>query len=101
MRMVDINGVAYPFKFGYGSLMLAEELLGRPWGETVNTRSTMVLCLCCLLNADADCLLTFDALVEACDKDCTLYQRMNEELSSQISRWGKPSEQDADDKKKE
>lgn len=101
MRTVEIGGVAYPFKYGYGALMLAEEVLGMPWGEVVNTRSTMVLCLCCLLNADADCVLTFDGLVDACDKDCTLYQRMNEELTLQIGRWGKPSVQDADDKKKE
>lgn len=99
-RTVDIAGVAYPFKYGYGALMLAEEILGQPWGAVQNTRSTFVLMYACLYNADADCPLTFDGLVDACDSDVSLYQRLNEELAAQISRWGKPSDAE-DDKKKD
>jgi hypothetical protein len=81
--------------------MLAEEIIGKPWGSEQNIRTNFVLMFACLFNADADCPLTFDALVEACDADLTLYQRMNEEMASQISRWGKPSDADEGDKKKD
>lgn len=100
MRTIEINGVAYPFKYGYGALMLAEELLGQPWGTVQNTRTNFVLMYACLFNADADCPVTFEGLIEACDADLTLYNRMNEELAWQVSRWGKASEAKEDEDKK-
>lgn len=101
MRTVEIKGVAYPFSYGYGALMLAEELLGKPWGSEQNMRTNFVLMFACFFNADKDFPLTFDDLVAACDADLTLYGRMNDELAFQLGRWGKPSEQEDSDKKKE
>ena len=98
--MIVIAGVAYPFKYGYGALMLAEEILGKPWGEIQNLRANMVLMWCCLVNADADFPLDFDGLLDACDEDASVMQQMGEALSVQIGRWGKPSVQDDADKKK-
>ena len=102
MRTIEINGVAYPFKYGYGALMMAEELLGQPWGTVQNMRSNLVLFFACLFNADADCPITFEGLIDACDADNTLYARMGEEVAWQLGRWGKPSEasEDPDDGKK-
>ena len=100
MRTIEINGVAYPFKYGYGALMMAEELLGQPWGTVQNMRSNLVLFFACLFNANADCPLTFEGLIEACDADATLYPRMADEVAAQLARWGKPSEASEDDGKK-
>lgn len=101
MYAIEIGGVAYPFRYGYGALMLAEEILGEPWGSKQNMRSNFVLFFACLINGDAACPLTFDTLVAACDADTTLYQRMGDELAAQLSRWGKPSEVEDDGKKKD
>ena len=99
MRTIEIGGVAYPFVYGYGALMLAEEILGEPWGGKLTMRSNFVLFYACLVNGDAECPLTFDTLVACCDEDTALYQRMGDELSAQLSRWGKPSGSEDDSKK--
>ena len=98
---ITINGKEHPFRYGYGALMLAEEILGKPWGEVQNLRAKMVLMWCCLLNADADFPLDFEQLLDACDEDATIMQQMGTALGEQLGRWGKPSEQDDADKKKD
>lgn len=99
-NMITINGKEHPFRYGYGALMLAEEILGKPWGEFQNLRANMVLMFCCLINADADFPLDFEQLLDACDEDAAVMQQMGEALSEQLARWGKPKA-DSDDKKKD
>jgi hypothetical protein len=101
-HMITINGKEHPFRYGYGALMLSEEILGKPWGEIQNLRANLVLMWCCLLNADGDFPLDFEQLLDACDEDASIMQQMGMALSEQLGRWGKPSEQeDSDDKKKD
>lgn len=101
-HVITINGKEHPFRYGYGALMLAEEILGKPWGEIQNLRANLVLMWCCLINADGDFPLDFEQLLDACDEDAAIMQQMSAALSEQLSRWGKPSEQDdSDDKKKD
>jgi hypothetical protein len=98
---VIINGNEHPFRYGYGALMLAEEILGKPWGELQNLRANMVLMFCCFINADADFPLDFEQLLDACDEDEDVMQQMGTALGEQLSRWGKPKADDSDDKKKD
>jgi hypothetical protein len=98
---IIINGTEHPYRYGYGALMLAEEILGKPWGEVQNLRANLVLMWCCLLNADADFPYDFEQLLDACDEDATIMRQMGEALSEQLSRWGKPKADDSDDKKKD
>lgn len=87
-RCVVIDGVSHGFRFGYGALMLAEEVLGRPWGDVRSFRADFVLMFCCFVNADTDFPYGFDDLVELCDADHGLLVVMREELQRQMSRWG-------------
>lgn len=96
---IAINGTEHPYRYGFGALMLAEELLGKPWGEVQNSRANFVLWYCCFLNADADFPYTFEQLIDLCDEDLSLVQEMSNALASQMERWGKKSEE-SDDKKK-
>lgn len=100
-HMITINGKEHPFRYGYGALMLAEEILGKPWGEIQNLRANLVLMFCCLINADADFPLDFEQLLDACDEDASIMQQMGAALSEQLARWGKPKADDSDDKKKD
>lgn len=100
-HMITINGKEHPFRYGYGALMLAEEILGKPWGEIQNLRANLVLMWCCLLNADGNFPLDFEQLLDACDEDEEVIRQMNAALSEQISRWGKPKADASDDKKKD
>lgn len=101
ITQITINGTGHPFKHGYGALMLAEEFLGKPWGELQNSRANFVLMYCCLLNGDAEFPYTFDAFIDACDEDHSIVSAMGEALSTQLARWGKPKAEEADDKKKD
>lgn len=98
--IISINGKEHPYRFGWGALLLAEELLGKPWGEVVNTRSNFVLWYCCFVNADADFPYTFEQLLECCDEDASLVGAMRDAHAEQMSRWGKKSADECDDKKK-
>lgn len=100
MRTVEINGVAYPFRYGYGALMLVEKNIGEPYGASQSLYANFMLMLACFINADKDFPLNFDDLVDACDADYTLYNRMDEEIAWQFSRWGKPSDAEEEGKKK-
>lgn len=100
ISMIEIHGKEHPMLYGYGALMLAEEILGKPWGEVLNMRANFVLWWCCLLNADADFPYSFDEFVGLCDEDHSLVQQMGAALGEQLGRWGKPSVQDEADKKK-
>ena len=97
---IDIQGKQHPFRYGYGALMLAEEILGKPWGELQNSRANFVLMYCCLLNADADFPYTFEQLIDLCDEDHSLVHAMGEAMGAQIARWGRPKADEGEDKKK-
>lgn len=97
---IDIKGKAHPYRFGYGALLYAEELLGKPWGELQNSRANFVLWYCCFLNADSDFPYTFEQLLECCDEDASLVGAMRDAASAQMERWGKPKGADGEDKKK-
>lgn len=98
---INIQGKQHPFRYGYGALMLAEEILGKPWGELQNSRANFVLMYCCLLNADADFPYSFEQLIDECDADHALVHAMSEAMTAQIAKWGKPkADAEGDDKKK-
>lgn len=100
-QMITINGKEHPFRYGFGALMLAEEVLGKPWGEVQNSRANFVMWYCCFLNADADFPYAFDEFVTCFDEDMGLIGRVKEVLDAQLKRWGKPKEDDSADKKKD
>lgn len=98
---ITIKGTAHPFRYGYGALMFAEELLGHPWGTLQNSRANFILFFSCFVNADTNFPYTFEQLLDACDEDHSIVQAMGDALSAQLERWGKPSKvEEADDKKK-
>ena len=99
ITQITIKGKQHPFRFGYGALMLAEEILGKPWGELQNSRANFTLTYCCLLNADADFPYSFEQLLDECDDDHSILPAMNEALASQIARWGAKKEDESDKKK--
>jgi hypothetical protein len=103
MRTVEINGVAYPFKYGYGATLYAEEVLEKSWDDVnrKTVKAQMVLFCGCFFNADSNFPYHWIELMQECDNDHTLYRRMNDELLSQLSRWGNPSEGEDDGKKKD
>lgn len=100
ITQIIIKGKEHPFRYGFGSLMLAEEILGKPWGEVQSSRANFVLWYCCFLNADADFPYSFEELIDACDEEISLVQEMSDALATQIARWGKKTEEKGDDKKK-
>ncbi len=100
-HMITINGKEHPFRYGWWALMLAEEILGKPWGELQSLRANIVLMYCCLVSADDDFPLDFEQLLDACDEDADVMQQMGAALNEQLSRWGKPKVDDSDDKKKD
>ena len=97
---ITIQGKAHPFRYGYGALMLAEEILGKPWGEVQNSRANFVLMYCCLLNADVNFPYTFEQLIDLCDEDHSIVHAMSEAITAQIAKWGRPSAAEDDGKKK-
>lgn len=104
MRTIEINGVAYPFKYGFGATLYAEEVLEKSWDDVnrKTVKAQMVLFCGCFFNANSDFPYHWIDLMGECDNDPTLYTRMNDELFAQLSRWGKPSEDsEGDGKKKE
>ena len=97
---IAIKGQEHPVRYGFGALMLVEELLGKPWGEIQNSRANFALWYCCFLNADEDFPYLFDELIDCCDEDLTLVSKMRDAYTSQLERWGKPKEPTEDDDKK-
>lgn len=98
---IHIRGTEHPMIYGYGALMIAEEILGQPWGGTQNAKSTIVLLYACMLNGDDNFSYDFGEFVRLVDTECGLLAELNGALTSQIERWGKPSESREGDKKKD
>ena len=101
MESLKIKGTERPVKYGYGALLLAEQITGKPWGTSQGLSATMVLMWCCLVNADKDITLTFDDFIEACDEDATIMKKMGDIIDRQTARWGKKEEEGEEDKKKD
>lgn len=102
MRTVEIAGVAHPFKYGFGAMLYAEEVLEKAWADIdrKTLKAQMALMAGCFFNGDENFPYNWYSLMEECDKDPSLWARMNEELFAQSELFGKSSKDDEDDKKK-
>lgn len=85
---VTIAGVERPYCYGLGALMIAERITGKSWAGISTITDTYVLHYACLLNADRDTDLTFEALLAAVDDEPALGKRLTDTLTTQLARWG-------------
>ena len=85
---VIIAGVERPYCYGLGALMIAERITGKSWAGISTITDTYVLHYACLLNADRDTDLTFEALLAAVDDEPALGKRLTDTLTTQLARWG-------------
>ena len=97
---IEIKGAQHPMVYGYGALMIAEEILGEAWGTKSTAKSSVVLLYACMLNGDNDFPYEFDAFLRLVDTEDGLLDSLNTALAVQVARWGKPKEGPSDDDKK-
>lgn len=98
---VNIRGTEHPMIYGYGALMLAEEILGQPWGGNQSAKTTIILLYACMLNGDDKFPYDFAEFVRLVDSEDGLLADLNRCLATQIERWGKPKAEAEEGKKKD
>jgi hypothetical protein len=100
MGTINIQGKEHAFIYGYGAMMMVEETLGCTFGEKRNLYADLTLKYACFVDADRTFPYSFEEFYRLLDADRALREAINAELLRQIERWGKPSEEEGDEVKK-
>ena len=86
MTKVIVSGIEYPYLYGLQAMAIYERLTGEVFGVGPATRATVAAHYSCLLAADIDFPLSFEAFARAVDNKQSL-DALNEALKLEVERW--------------
>ena len=76
---IRINNIDYTLKYTIRALFIFEQITNKTF-EIKNVTDTYIFFYSIILANNANCMLTFTDLINACDEDNTIMQQFNEFL---------------------
>lgn len=85
MRQVNINGVSYNLRYTLRSFFVYEQITGASYDNSKMSNSYILLyATLCACNADFS--ISFDALIDECDKDPDIFKTFMQVLEDEANR---------------
>lgn len=85
MKTVEIDGVSYKLRYTLRALFVYEELAGHPYtGEKMLDSYMLLYAMIIACNEEAE--INFNQLIDACDKDTSIYRAFSEVLQDEIKK---------------
>lgn len=100
MRQVRINGVSYDLRYTLRSFFVYEEITGASYDNS-KMSNTYILLYATLAACNADFPISFDALIDECDKDPDIFRTFMQVLEDEANRVKSLNSEAEGEKKKE